>query len=796
MKRKLAYTSLAMLSLVATQLPVVEAEEVVPTQPQENQVGDQASQVEALTTEKTQLTEELTAVTKDLTKYQAAPEIKSLSEHEAEEKALVAEVEALTTERTALAIEKEHLVKRVDELITEETPLKDEVAFLLKKANDPEVKKLVEEVTALTAESASKTAQKAEAEDQLTRANQMLQELATKEKQLSDRLDELTLTQDMTATEVANLMAEKTQKVADFNRQIQELEDNIRQAETNVQRVFENDPVRYNDMFNRIGMEVLKYQGTFDAMIELTPEQKQELQEKGYFSYTPDSRQINAHVIDYLNQLRQLNGISDRVSFSEDSFQRAQARAKEMSDTNSLTHTSNIPTNKPTTSENIEQRTVKFDTDFSNPDVLYFNDAVILSDRQYAYNLILNWFADYTNVAVGQYNHRETLFNPVRHFGTAVYGKPLPNNPEYKHYFASMNTVDPAFKNPAQFGPSADGQSWLMNGREMVFLPRTRFIYTVTTRASSDDVRTKEELIGKRDTYVDQTDLRIVNLNALLAAARNQLTTHNRALTDTRDALASQEASIQPLTDKIVTLSNRLTEVSARQVELSSLLSGRQVDGQELTNKQNRLSQLTASRSAAQGRLNEVNNRLTMIDGSLPQKNERLGHVRQAIVPLSINVQSFREQETTLTEKKAQLTNRLEAINALIQSLKPQAVSGLAGANVINQPPSDGVTQGSRPVVALSKAPVKANNQKIRPNGGAGAAGNTQEQTIQVVDQPANKVFVPLTTKTPVEAERTQTVARVLPKTADGNTHLFVLAAGLGLTGLSLAGLNRRRSED
>lgn len=60
--------------------------------------------------------------------------------------------------------------------------------------------------------------------------------------------------------------------------------------------------------------EVVITDGKETVNIDLTPEQQLDYQSTGAFTYTPNMAEVNKYLVAYINRLREINGITDKVT--------------------------------------------------------------------------------------------------------------------------------------------------------------------------------------------------------------------------------------------------------------------------------------------------------------------------------------------------------------------------------------------------------------------------------------------------------------------------------------------------
>ena len=381
---------------------------------------------------------------------------------------------------------------------------------------------------------------------------------------------------EATNTEKAlnNVQSETASKSIELQNKVQSLPETVTHTETKT--VVSTDASKevdgYKEKYPKTPQEEVEYNGTATEKVQLTSEQTKEYQETGKITYKPNVAKINQYFIDYVKQLRELNGIDIPVGeYSKQAQEYANGRINElMSSTNRdedglpiLSHKTNLGDER--TLENLSADTWKTIADDKDPKV-----ARVLSDKEFAYRIALGWFADYGNISSGGYGHREALLfgasdSQAVAVGTVEY-EPFAGFKRTRYYVAQVGVdeqgkdvyeqnaqkaSDYRLKN-VKIAPVTNEMTF--NGKKLKFLPKMTFDYiaTITTTAPSPEkMKVQQEL----EAYLANSQERIAiasgnakNAQAKLAEAEAKL---NNAVTRYQQADKSLEEAKSEMANAI-----------------------------------------------------------------------------------------------------------------------------------------------------------------------------------------------------------------------------------------------------
>lgn len=308
--------------------------------------------------------------------------------------------------------------------------------------------------------------------------------------------------------------------------------------------------------------EVVITDGKETVNIDLTPEQQLDYQSTGAFTYTPNMAEVNKYLVTYINRLREINGITDKVTTDDVAQTFAQARAEEMLKNDKLSHRTTLGHSHSW--ENASKIIYNTNSDY------FYNPHIVLSDQQFAYNELAQWFTEYTNL-YGGYGHRLALLFSV---GNVGFGAARKTN-EDANVFEGYSSMD-VFAYPDQSSTSdakanvtyenEDGRFVMyLNGKRVKFLPEITFNY-VSNKKIVTPSKAKLDAQAKLDAYkvqaakeladaqakVAETKAKVTDIDGQLAKSDAELTTHQTILDALKAKLSNSYAILNDLKSKLV----------------------------------------------------------------------------------------------------------------------------------------------------------------------------------------------------------------------------------------------------
>ena len=418
----------------------------------------------------------------------------------------------------------------------------------------------------------------------------------------------------------------------------------------NYMRNYENRDVEGKDGTG--GHEIVVNSGKETVDLTLTPEQEAEFRQTGVITYTPNAKKITEYMVDYINRLRDLNGIQGHLTVGDAYLlETAHLRAKENDDRDLITHVSKIK--RPHYNEVAKGSMYRFRSDFD------MQDYIVLSDQQMAYMELSQWFSDYANLAEDTpghfvpgyiaFGHRNALLFTKKDF---AYGYAQKDKPK-KDYetdngqavgISSSGAVNRKELDKVTYKRGADSRLYeYFNNKRINFLPDITFNY-VLNEVITEPSNEKEKAQKRLDNYK---------------------TIANKDLADAKDALTKASihlASVQADAQKVETAYASAKEtLEARQKDLAT-------SQKALLDARTRLVDTKADATAATQKLKKAENQLAQIKakhGALTQAKTTFDKASQAVKEaketLANRTKALEKAKQALTDAQTRLTKVKEA---------------------------------------------------------------------------------------------------------------------------------------
>ena len=272
-----------------------------------------------------------------------------------------------------------------------------------------------------------------------------------------------------------------------------------------------NKNYRPKDAAGNYEMENVAFQGVREVEIEATEEMKRftkaladynanpydavnhKYKARPTFKFVVDNHKLTEAFLELANELRRANGVTRDFVLDETYLKYAEARANEMANNGILNHDTKLPhpDGEDFFAENVGRLDLRPRTDggpkfveVKNGQTIYHFDQ-IMSYKQFAYESLLDWYSDFTNIFGRNYGHRRVLLVPVggragiaqgtvegkdpnsiyHAFETVPYGDETAD--EYRSHYNNFKEDDPL--HPTFYG------------QRMKFLPEHHFVYVEKT---------------------------------------------------------------------------------------------------------------------------------------------------------------------------------------------------------------------------------------------------------------------------------------------------------------------------
>ncbi|NQN69459.1 LPXTG cell wall anchor domain-containing protein [Streptococcus suis] len=546
-------------------------------------------------------------------------------------------------------------------------------------------------------------------------------------------------------------------------------------------------------------LETVIFDGEDTQTIVLTPEQAAEYKETGSFTYVFDAKAVAEEAAKVIAELRRINGITlkpwtgtqeDLELKVTDSFVAfTQKRAQEL--LTSFSHGSSLvdPVNGYEMSRVGESLEETSPYDMTSEGI---NKHKILSHKEFAYNLILDWFSDYDNANGARFGHRLHMLSASGNIAIGM------ATGEDAQYFVLLSDGNPRAVNYEQ--SVVNGKLTLtFNGNRLKYLPKRTFNYVVSTvvddsQALKDAVAELEAeksalltqqaqatetlnqaLISLASLEQAKTDVTLANTKRTVAIAEAQdafdkaSAAAKTAATNLQQVLASYEASLSSLSTAkgdVKVAQDKLATAQAKVTELKALLANQGQLLADLDEAKARLEDATLVKSESSALLAE----LTAKAKASQTEADRLA----TLFALQEQFNTVITDDTvTATPKDAPTVNEKPALNI---------------DDVIKETPKDEQTVSDLPV-------VKTDTDKELDLTVIGEEGNTDKEKTVVgptVYKPQPGVTVQRTTSGEKVTYSRVERAHTLPNTGSED-NIVLMGIGFVLAGLGLAGARRRR---
>ena len=455
-------------------------------------------------------------------------------------------------------------------------------------AKAAEVKAKQAELDGMTDESLKN--QISNAENEVKKAEQSLQE------------------QTKAASEVANKIAEKQKELDNYKptvlKNVLNPEEQGHKAPASEDDYDYNKKYRPRDAAGKPLMENVDFQGVREVEEEATEEMKRftkaladynanpydevnhKYKTRPTFKFVVDNHKLTEAFLELANELRRANGVTRDFVLDETYLKYAEARANEMATNGILNHDTKLPhpDGEDSFAENVGRSDLRPRTDggpkfveVKNGQTIYNYDK-IMSYKQFAYQSLLDWYADFTNIFGIDYGHRRVLLVPVGGRAGIAQGTVEGKDPNsIYHAFETVpygdGTADEfksnfyAFKDDDKLHPT-------FYGKRMKFLPEHHFVYVEKTVIDkSADIKAALASLQAEKADKDAKKVAAENKKADLLVALDKLNKQANNLSSSREQvkkdleqaksdLATLTADAKAKADLVATKSQEATKAS------------------------------------------------------------------------------------------------------------------------------------------------------------------------------------------------------------------------------------------
>ena len=706
---------------------------------------------------------QITDAQKEVKKAQASVDEKASKEAEAKKDLAKADKKVAETKESI------NIAKNADAIIEEESKVASE-----KSAEKTEADKALAnaESTATAAKSAA-TAAKEASQSANEKRDAKAAEVKAKQAELDGMTDESLKNQisntendikkadqsiqeqTKAASEVANKIADKQKELDNYKptvlKKVLNPEEQGHKAPASEDDYDYNKQHRPKDASGNPLMENVDFQGVREVEVEATEEMKRftkamadynanpsKYKTRPVFKFVVDNRKLTEAFIEVANELRRANGVTQDLALDEAYTKHAEERSNEMATTGILSHDTKLshPDGEDVRVENIGMDYAIPGTDggpnfveVKNGQTIYNYDK-IMSYKQYAYKILLAWYADFNNIKGIDYGHRRALLTPVGGKVGVAQGTIEGKNPNNIYYTYTSNAYSPetvkeytsnfyAFKDDDKLHPT-------FYGKRMKFLPEHHFVYVEKT-VIDKSADLKAELASLKAEKADKDAKKVaaetkkadllVALDKLNKQANNLSSSREQVKKDLEQAksdLATLTADAKAKADLVATKSQEATKASQNLKALQAKVAELATAIKNAEEKRDKAMTLKGQASALETTLKQAET-----DKANAQK---VSDQAEAELKLA---------QTALAEAKAKLQallDVLEAENMLKVAEKDGMIIGLPKNAPIQDPlPEFDLRKlADKPQGAETKKPGEKASTKVLPNTGTNSGVDEQ----------------------------------------------------------------------
>lgn len=712
---------------------------------------------------------QITDAQKEVKKAQASVDEKASKEAEAKKDLAKADKKVAETKEAI------NIAKNADAIIEEESKVASE-----KSAEKTEADKALAnaESTATAAQSAE-TATKEASQSANEKRDAKAAEVKAKQAELDGMTDESLKNQisntekevkkaeqslqeqTKAASEVANKIADKQKELDNYKPTVLKKalnpEEQGRKAPASEDGYDYNKQYRPKDASGNPLMENVAFQGVREVEVEATDEMKRftkaladynanpydevnhKYKARPTFKFVVDNRKLTEAFIEVANELRRANGVTQDLALDEAYIKHAEERSNEMATTGVLSHDTKFshPDGEDVRVENIGMKYLIPGSDggpnfveVKNGQTIYNYDK-IMSYKQFAYESLLAWYADFNNIKGIDYGHRRALLTPVGGKVGVAQGTIEGKNPNNIYYTYTSNayspeTVEEYSSNFRAFN-EVDKLHPTFYGKRMKFLPEHHFVYVEKTVIDkSADIKAELASLQAEKADKDAKKVAAENKKADLLATLDKLNKQANNLVSSREQvkkdleqaksdLASLTADAKAKADLVATKSQEATKASQNLKALQAKVA-------ELATAIKNAEEKRDKAKALKGQASDLETTLKQAETDKANA-QKVSDQAEAELKLA---------QTALAEAKAKLQallDVLEAENMLRIGEKDGIIIGLPKNAPIQDPlPEFDLRKlADKPQGAETKKPGEKASAKVLPNTGtnSGVDGQT-----------------------------------------------------------------------
>lgn len=486
--------------------------------------------------------------------------------------------------------------------------------------------------------------------------------------------------------------------------------------------------------------EIVTNTGKETVDLSLTPEQEAEFRQTGVVTYTPNAKKITEYMVDYINRLRDINGIQGHLTAGDAYLlETAYLRAKENDDRDLITHVSKIK--RPHHNEVAKGTTYRFRSDYD------FQDHIVLSDQQMAYMELSQWFSDYANAAESDdgniaFGHRNALLFTKKDF---AYGYAQKDKPK-KDYetdngqavgISSSGAINRDEKDKATYERGTDGRLYqYFNGKRINFLPDITFNYVlneVITEPSSEKANAQKRLdnykaIADKDLAdaKDALNKATIHLNVVQAGAQKAET----AYTSAKETLEARQKDLTASQKALLDARTRLVDAKADATDTS----------QELKNAEDKLAQAKAKHadlSQAKSAVDKASQIVEKAKETLTIRTKALEKVKQALTDANTALDKAKDANQKAMAKRQSAEKAYQ--DAQVKTKEAAKAYGHAQAQLALQPTKPADKPDDNPADNPASKSDKPSNKSDKPTDKSDKPSNKSDKPSNKASDKSNK---------------------------------------------------------
>lgn len=521
-----------------------------------------------------------------------------------------------------------------------------------------------------------------------------------------------------------------------------------------------NKKYRPRDAAGNYEMENVAFQGVREVEIEATEEMKRftkaladynanpydavnhKYKTRPVYKFVVDNHKLTEAFLELVNELRRANGVTRDFVLDETYLKYAEARANEMANNGILNHDTKLPhpDGEDFFAENVGRLDLRPRTDggpkfveVKNGQTIYHFDQ-IMSYKQFAYESLLDWYSDFTNIFGRNYGHRRVLLVPVG--GRAGIAQGTVEGKDPNSVYHAFETVPYGGETAAEYSShynnfkEDDPLHPTFYGQRMKFLPEHHFVY-VETRVidKSGDIKAAlaslQAAKAEQDARKSEAENKKSDLLARLAELNKQANNLENAREQAKKDLDQAKSDLASLTAD----AQAKSELAAAKAQAADKAS------QTLKALQAKVTELTAVVNKAEAKRTEalaLKGQLASLEATLKQAEAEKAAAHKAAEQADLELKFAQLALAEAKTKLQGLLDKLEAESKLRVFEKNGVLVGLPkDSPVQEQLPEFDIRKLGQPAAKPQNPVAKQTGQKTVGKGlpNTGTNSGVDEQT-------------------------------------------------------------------